>query len=157
MTRAIEPQIHYLQRGYRARVSNYHQQTSTSQTQGTFSSDLRPRPPAGCDPGSPGSEAITFASADQAHEPWLYWRGESCLPNSNCPEILVRYMPPEPSAVYSMKKVPLRTSYQLNQLEASPSLTSASLGGIDGAMLALEGKQLSLVTTCPSSGSGPIG
>jgi hypothetical protein len=82
---------------------------------------------AGCGPGSPGSEARTFASADQAHEPWLYWRGESYLPHSNCPEILVRYMPPEPSAVYSMKKVLLRISYQLNQLEASPYLTSASL------------------------------
>jgi hypothetical protein len=84
-------------------------------------------PPIGCGAGSLGSEASLFASADQAHAPWLYWRGESYLPNSSCPEILVRYMPPEPSAVSSMKKVLLRILYQPGQLEVSPCLFSASL------------------------------
>ena len=56
-----------------------------------------------------------YIRVDQAHEPWLYWRGESYLPNARCPEILVWYMPPEPSTVYSMKKVLLRMPYQPNQ------------------------------------------
>ena len=56
-----------------------------------------------------------YIRVDQAHEPWLYWRGESYLPNARCPEILVWYMPPEPSAVYLMKKVLLRMPYQPNQ------------------------------------------